>query len=77
MVHTVDLYRRHDSHDLMTLKGLLKLETVTMVYKIKFNLIKNDIALTINENVHQHDLRNNRNFHLDRFNNNYGKLTIR
>jgi hypothetical protein len=74
MVHTVDLYRRHD---LMTLKGLSKLETVTMVYKIKFNLIRHDIALTTNENVHQHDLRNNRNFHLDRFNNNYGKLSIR
>jgi hypothetical protein len=58
MVHSVNLYRRHD---LMTLKGLSKLETVTMVYKINFNLIRHDIALTSNENVHQHDLRNDRN----------------
>jgi hypothetical protein len=73
MAHTVDLYRRHH---LMTLKGLSKLETVTMVYKINFNLIRHDIALTSNENVHQHDLRNARNFHLNRFNNNYGRLSI-
>jgi hypothetical protein len=48
-----------------------------MVYKIKFNLIRHDIALTTNENVYHHDFRNNRNLHLDRFNNNYGRLSIR
>jgi hypothetical protein len=73
-VHTVDLYRRHG---LLTLKGLSRLETVLMVYKIKHNLIKHSIELTTNQNVHEHNLRNNFNFYLDFHNNNYGKLSIR
>jgi hypothetical protein len=73
-VHTVALFRRHG---LLALKEISRLETVLMVHKIKHNLIKHSIELTTNQNIHEHNLRNNMNFYLDLHNNNYGRLSIR
>jgi Reverse transcriptase (RNA-dependent DNA polymerase) len=71
--HTIDLYNKHK---ILTVKNSAKFETVSMVYKIKHNLVKHGITLEINEGAHNYELRNNRNFRLGKIWNNYGRLSI-
>jgi Reverse transcriptase (RNA-dependent DNA polymerase) len=71
--HTIDLFNKHK---ILTVKNLAKYETVSMVYKIKHNLIKHDITLETNEGAHNYELRNNRDFRLEKIWNNYGRFSI-
>jgi hypothetical protein len=73
MVHIIDLYNRHD---ILTLASLSELESATMVYKIKHNMMKTNIVLNVIEGFLQYGLRNNRQFCLSRIWNNYGRLGI-
>jgi hypothetical protein len=71
--HTIDLFNQNN---ILTVKNLSKYDTVSMVYKIKNNLIKHDITLETNVGAHNYELRNNRDFRLNKIWNNYGKLSI-
>jgi hypothetical protein len=73
-IHTIDLYR---NHNLLNLFQMNKYETVLLVYKLKNNLLRHNLTLTTNDEIHEHDTRNRRNFHIGlNVNNNYGKFSI-
>jgi Reverse transcriptase (RNA-dependent DNA polymerase) len=73
-IHTVDLFK---NHTLLNLSQINAYEIILLIYKLKNNLMKHNLNLTTNDEIHEHNTRRRFDFHTGlNVANDYGRLSV-
>lgn len=80
MIHNIDYYTTRT--EVFTMTQVLNLNNLNyknlcvFLYKVQNNLIKNELNITLNSDIHSHNTRYANNYHIDFTRTNLGKFSI-